>query len=67
MEFKYEFYTSLRYEWLAYIDKMNKGVDDNKWIIWAIEHKENVKFFDTSVEAGAHGYRPCKVCLPNLL
>lgn len=24
----------------AYIDKMNKGVDDNKWIIWAIEHKQ---------------------------
>jgi DNA-3-methyladenine glycosylase II len=23
----------------AYIDKMNKGIDDNKWIIWAIEHK----------------------------
>lgn len=23
----------------AYIDKMNKGADDNKWIIWVIEHK----------------------------
>ena len=23
----------------AYIDKMNKGIDNNKWIIWAIEHK----------------------------
>lgn len=21
-----------------YIDKMNKGINDNKWIIWAIEH-----------------------------
>ena len=30
-------------------------------------NKENVEFFDTSIEAGAHGYRPCKVCLPNLL
>lgn len=27
----------------AYIDKMNKGIDDNKWIIWAIEHKESGK------------------------
>ena len=27
----------------AYIDKMNKGVDDNKWIIWAIEHKQSNK------------------------
>lgn len=26
-----------------YIDKMNKGVDDNKWIIWAIEHKQSKK------------------------
>jgi [ribosomal protein S5]-alanine N-acetyltransferase len=26
-----------------YIDKMNKGIDDNKWIIWAIEHKETGK------------------------
>lgn len=24
----------------AYVDKMNKGVHDNKWIIWAIEHKQ---------------------------
>jgi len=24
-----------------YIDKMNKGIDDNKWIIWAIQHKES--------------------------
>lgn len=23
-----------------YIDKMNKGVDNNEWIIWAIEHKQ---------------------------
>lgn len=27
----------------AYIDKMNKGIDDNKWIIWAIEHKQSKK------------------------
>jgi ribosomal-protein-alanine N-acetyltransferase len=26
-----------------YVDKMNKGVDDNKWIIWAIEHKQSNK------------------------
>lgn len=26
-----------------YIDKMNKGIDDNRWIIWAIEHKESNK------------------------
>lgn len=24
----------------AYIDKMNKGIDENKWIIWAIQHKQ---------------------------
>lgn len=27
----------------AYIDKMNKGVEDNKWIVWAIEHKQSNK------------------------
>ena len=27
----------------AYIDKMNKGIDDNKWIIWAIQHKHSKK------------------------
>ena len=27
----------------VYIDKMNKGIDDNKWIIWAIEHKKSKK------------------------
>lgn len=27
----------------AYIDNMNKGIDDNKWIIWAIEHKKSNK------------------------
>lgn len=26
-------------ETTAYIEKMNKGIDENKWIIWAIEHK----------------------------
>lgn len=30
-------------ETMAYIEKMNKGVDDNKWIIWAIEHKQTKK------------------------
>lgn len=27
----------------TYIDKMNNGIDDNKWIIWAIQHKESNK------------------------
>ncbi|ACA55603.1 GCN5-related N-acetyltransferase [Clostridium botulinum A3 str. Loch Maree] len=27
----------------SYIDRMNKGVDENKWIIWAIEHKQSKK------------------------
>lgn len=26
-----------------YIDKMNKGVDNNEWIIWAIEHRQTGK------------------------
>lgn len=26
-----------------YIDKMNKGIDESKWIIWAIEHKQSRK------------------------
>lgn len=26
-----------------YIEKMNKGVDADKWIIWAIEHKQSQK------------------------
>lgn len=30
-------------------------------------NKENVEFYDTSIEAEAHGYRPCKICFPNLL
>lgn len=31
----------------AYIDKMNKGIDDNKWIIWAIEHKQMKRVIGT--------------------
>ena len=31
----------------AYIHKMNKGIDDNKWIIWAIEHKQSNKIIGT--------------------
>ncbi len=27
-------------ETTVYMDKMNKGVEDNKWIIWAMEHKQ---------------------------
>ena len=30
-------------------------------------NKENVEFYDTTIEAEARGYRPCKICLPNLL
>ena len=30
-------------------------------------NKENVEFYDTTIEAEAKGYRPCKKCLPNLL
>ncbi|HEY8891904.1 MAG TPA: GNAT family N-acetyltransferase [Clostridium sp.] len=30
-----------------YVDKMNKGVDDNKWIIWAIQHKQSKKVIGT--------------------
>lgn len=35
------------HETKAYIDKMNKGVDDNKWIIWAIEHEHSKKVIGT--------------------
>ena len=28
-------------ETLVYIDKMNKGIDDNQWVIWVIEHKQS--------------------------
>jgi len=30
-----------------YIDLMNKGIDENKWIIWAIEHKQSNKVIGT--------------------
>lgn len=30
-------------------------------------NKENVDLYDTFTEAEAHGYRPCKICFPNLL
>lgn len=48
----------------AYIDKMNKGVDDDKWIIWAIEHKQTNKVigtisiwnFDSEQKSGELGY-----------
>ena len=26
-----------------YIEKMNKGISENKWIVWAIEHKSSCK------------------------
>ncbi|MFZ5353648.1 MAG: GNAT family N-acetyltransferase [Bacillota bacterium] len=31
----------------AYIDKMNKGIDEDKWIVWAIEHKPSGKVIGT--------------------
>jgi len=30
-------------------------------------NKENVEFYDTTIEAEAKGYRPCKICFSNLL
>ena len=30
-----------------YIDKMNQGIYENKWIIWAIEHKQSSKVIGT--------------------
>lgn len=30
-----------------YIDKMNRGIDNNKWIIWAIELKQSEKIIGT--------------------
>lgn len=32
-----------RDETRAYICKMNKGIDDNRWIIWAIEYRQSGK------------------------
>jgi len=48
----------------VYINKMNKGVDDNKWIIWSIEHKQSKKFigsisiwnFNMEQDSGELGY-----------
>lgn len=34
-------------ETMAYIDKLNKGIDENKWIIWTIEHKQSGKAIGT--------------------
>lgn len=31
----------------AYIDRMLKGIAENKWIIWAIEHKQSGKVIGT--------------------
>ena len=31
----------------SYIDIVNKGVDEGKWIIWAIEHKQSKKVIGT--------------------
>jgi ribosomal-protein-alanine N-acetyltransferase len=27
----------------SYIDKINKGIDEGKWIVWAIEHRQSKK------------------------
>ncbi|HYF83655.1 MAG TPA: GNAT family N-acetyltransferase [Clostridia bacterium] len=35
------------YETKAYIEKMNKGIDDDKWINWAIEYKQSNKLIGT--------------------
>lgn len=48
----------------AYIDKMLKGISENKWIIWAIEHKASKKVIgsisiwniDNEKESGELGY-----------
>lgn len=48
----------------AYIDKMNKGIDENRWIIWAIEHKQSNKVigsisiwnFNLAEKSGELGY-----------
>ena len=31
----------------AYIQRMNKGVSENKWIIWAMEHKQSQRVIGT--------------------
>lgn len=31
----------------SYINKMNQGIYENKWIIWAIEHKQSSKMIGT--------------------
>lgn len=36
------------HETKSYIDKMNKGIDDNKWILWAMEHKDSNKVIGTT-------------------
>lgn len=48
----------------AYIDKMNKGIDENKWIIWAIENKQanrvigTISIWNINIEqnSGEFGY-----------
>ncbi len=30
-----------------YINKMNNGIDEDKWIIWAIEHRQSKKVIGT--------------------
>ncbi|MFF2755566.1 GNAT family N-acetyltransferase [Psychrobacillus sp. NPDC058041] len=34
-------------ETIAYMEKMNQGTDEKKWIIWAIEHKQTKKVIGT--------------------
>lgn len=48
----------------SYIEKMDRGVDENKWIIWAIEHKQSEKVIgsisiwniNTEQKSGELGY-----------
>jgi len=51
-------------ESLVYIDKMNRGVDEGRWVIWAIEHKGtgavigtiSIWNFDSGGNSGELGY-----------
>jgi ribosomal-protein-alanine N-acetyltransferase len=48
----------------TYIEKMDRGINENRWIIWAIEHKDSGKFagtvsiwnFDNERRSGELGY-----------
>ncbi|ABS33208.1 GNAT family N-acetyltransferase [Clostridium botulinum] len=49
---KMNYYTDTRLdenpeETKSYIDKMNKGIDEVEWIVWAIEHRQSKKVIGT--------------------